>query len=90
MTTAFGSLGLQIRRRRAMSLPNKVVLITGASQGIGACLARAVHTRGASCVLVARSSDKLQSLCAELGERVVTVTADVTMFVSQAHSFLPA
>jgi NAD(P)-dependent dehydrogenase (short-subunit alcohol dehydrogenase family) len=65
-----------------MSLANKVVLITGASQGIGACLARAVHARGASCVLVARSSDKLQALCDELaGERVVAVTADVTMFV---------
>lgn len=70
--------------KSAMSLTNKVILITGASQGIGACLARTVHARGASCVLVARSSDKLQALCAELaGERVVAVTADVTMFVSQ-------
>ena len=58
---------------------DKVVVITGASSGIGAASARALVAAGASVVLFARSADKLQKLQEEFGaERTLTLTGDVT------------
>jgi uncharacterized protein len=42
-------------------------LITGGSSGIGAAFARKLATRGRNVLLVARSEDKLITLCNELG-----------------------
>jgi len=42
-------------------------LITGGSSGIGAAFARKLATRGRNILLVARSEDKLITLCNELG-----------------------
>lgn len=56
------------------------VLITGASSGIGAELARAHARRGDSVVLLARRSDRLQQLAkeiSELGVRAWVFTGDV-------------
>lgn len=50
-------------------------LITGASSGIGADLARQLAQRGANLVLVARRSDRLETLAAEC--RLYGVTAQV-------------
>src|SRR5688500_7007752 len=42
-------------------------LITGASSGIGAAFARKLAARGRNVLLVARSEDKLITMCNELG-----------------------
>jgi NAD(P)-dependent dehydrogenase (short-subunit alcohol dehydrogenase family) len=48
------------------SLAGKVVLVTGASSGLGAHLARALSSAGATPVLAARRADLLDELIAEL------------------------
>jgi short-subunit dehydrogenase len=63
------------------TLPGQVVILTGASQGLGPFIARAIATRGARLVLAARSRDKLEAVATELrqqGAEVEVVTTDVT------------
>jgi short-subunit dehydrogenase len=52
----------------AKSMVGKVVLITGASSGIGAALAREVAARGARPVLLARRVDRIEALARDLRE----------------------
>jgi NADP-dependent 3-hydroxy acid dehydrogenase YdfG len=61
---------------------DRVLLITGASSGIGAATARAAVAEGWRVVLAARSEDKLADLAAELGgdDRAIAVRCDVTEF----------
>lgn len=63
----------------------RVVLITGASSGIGAATARAAAAGGDRIVLAARSSERLERLADELGgpSRAVAVTCDVTEWDDQ-------
>jgi NADP-dependent 3-hydroxy acid dehydrogenase YdfG len=59
---------------------DKVMLITGASTGIGAETARQAAEAGYRLVLAARSEDKLETLASELGgpEKAIAVRADVS------------
>jgi NADP-dependent 3-hydroxy acid dehydrogenase YdfG len=59
------------------SLSGKVVIITGASTGIGAATARSLVGLGCKVTLAARSVDKLESLAAELGAAALCVPTDV-------------
>jgi short-subunit dehydrogenase len=58
--------------------PDRAAVVTGASSGIGAEIARELHRRGHGVVLVARSVDKLEHLAEELGQRAWVLPADLT------------
>lgn len=60
------------------SLSGRVVVITGASAGIGAALAREFVGRGARVALVARREDALEAVRAPLGKDAIAIVADVT------------
>ena len=63
-----------------MDMKDKVVVVTGASSGIGRATAHAFAKRGASLLLAARSDQQLdvvEAECAELGVRAIGVPTDV-------------
>jgi NAD(P)-dependent dehydrogenase (short-subunit alcohol dehydrogenase family) len=79
---AVGGIGLWrlLRRREPVDLRGKVVIITGASSGIGRAAAHAFATAGAHVVLAARRADMLRNLAHELavyGVRALAVPTDV-------------
>ncbi|MGF6759064.1 SDR family oxidoreductase [Paraburkholderia sp. GAS42] len=65
------------------NIEGKVVVITGASSGLGEATARHLCAQGASVVLGARRVDRIQSLADELirgGGKAVAVGTDVTRY----------
>jgi short-subunit dehydrogenase len=60
-------------------MKDKVIVITGASEGIGAVTAEVLARRGAKVVLAARSRDKLSDVAARLGvDHALAVPTDVS------------
>ena len=57
-------------------LNGKVVIITGATAGIGAAAARALVEKGCKVVLNARNEERLKSMVAELGANAIYVAGD--------------
>ena len=69
---------------RAVPGEDPVLLITGASSGIGAATARHAVAEGWRVVLAARSQDKIDALAGELGAELASaVVCDVTDFAAQ-------
>ncbi len=63
------------------NITGKVIVITGASSGLGEASARLLSSQGARVVLGARRKDRIQALADELtrgGGKAIAVTTDVT------------
>ncbi|MFN8439833.1 MAG: SDR family NAD(P)-dependent oxidoreductase [Caldilineaceae bacterium] len=67
-----------------MDIPGKVVIITGASMGIGEATARVFAAAGAQLVLAARSVDKLEAIAQSLSPQAKTLIVPTDM-TSQAQ-----
>ena len=68
-------------RYQLLPLREQVIVITGASSGIGLVTAKRAASRGARVVLAARNENDLRTACDEIrrgGGRAVYVVADVT------------
>jgi NADP-dependent 3-hydroxy acid dehydrogenase YdfG len=59
-------------------MADRVVVITGASSGIGASLAELLAGRGDRVALIARRQDRLESVAARCSGRAFPIVADVT------------
>ncbi len=69
------------RGRPVALVTGQVALVTGASSGIGAALAREFARRGAAVALLARRADRIAALAAEIteaGGRALAIECDVT------------
>ena len=63
---------------RMWRIDGRVALVTGASSGLGARFARVLHAAGATVVATARRQDRLEDLAAQCGDRIVTISGDIT------------
>ncbi len=65
----------------SQNIKDKVVVITGASSGLGEATARLLSSEGATVVLAARRADRIEALAEELnkqGGKALAVATDVT------------
>ena len=60
------------RARCAKAVAGRVVMVTGASSGIGEAAARLIGGAGATVLLVARGEEELKRIAAEIGRRRIT------------------
>ena len=60
------------------TLAGKVVIVTGASSGIGAAAVRLLAEQGCKLTLAARSLDKMQAIAEQLSTDTLVVRADMT------------
>lgn len=60
------------------NVENKVIIITGASSGIGEATAKVLAANGAKVVLSARRENRLSKLAAEIGNNAVYLKSDVS------------
>ncbi len=77
------------QREIDMNIEGAVVLVTGASSGIGEATARAASRAGARAVLAARREDRINELAEELGD-ALAIRCDVTDPAQVAEAVLVA
>ena len=70
-----------------LDFSGQVVVVTGASGGVGAATAVELARRGASVVLAARRAAQLEEVRARCGERALAVVADMTRRADVQHVF---
>ena len=59
-------------------LSGRTALITGASGGIGADIARAMHKQGAHVILTGTRQEALDAIAGELSDRVTVLTCNLS------------
>src|SRR3954462_9146716 len=65
-------------RPKSFDVTGRSALVTGASGGIGAAIARALHAQGAKVALSGTKVEALEVLAAELGERAFVTPANLS------------
>ncbi len=75
-----GRLSPDCLGERDMDMTDKVVLITGASRGIGAAAAREFAAAGAKVALLARNGDAIATLAGEIGAAGIAIPCDVSRY----------
>ena len=71
MTDGRGTDDTPLSARRLFALDGRVALVTGASSGLGAAVARTLSAAGARVVVSARRLDRLEALAREIGGAAV-------------------
>ena len=70
-----------------MKFANKTIVISGASRGIGASAAREFASQGGNVVLLARSTEALETLADEIGEKALALACDVADYAAVEAAF---
>lgn len=70
-------LSKKFRRNQNDSYIRKIVIIMGASSGIGEATAKLLASKGAKLVLAARREERIKNLAKDLGQNVFYQEADV-------------
>jgi len=65
---------------RILDVSGKIVMITGASRGIGAAASQSFAAAGAKAALVARGRDEIAELAGEIGENALAIPCDVSRY----------
>lgn len=61
-----------------MNVNGKIAVVTGASSGLGAALAKVLVSNGAKVYALSRNANKLSDIEKELGEKFIPVIMDIT------------
>ncbi len=70
-----------------ISLRGQTAIVTGASRGIGEATARRLAAAGANVVLLARSSDAIEKIAGEIGDRAMALPCDMSDANAVATTF---
>ena len=90
---SFTDVGYRVRRSlfdwedlATRDMEGRVVVLTGATSGLGLATSRALTQMGARLRLIVRDGEKGERLAAELGSRVTVVVADLSDLASVRHA----
>jgi 3-oxoacyl-[acyl-carrier protein] reductase len=73
-----------------LGLSNKIVLVTGASKGIGKAIAEAFAAEGSKVAIAARGAEELQRTASEISKGIGTEVMGVTADMSKAEDISSA